>query len=97
MSATKRATLGGLTIAESDRTEMVEGHHYFPPESVDWDRLDRARAMSVCPWKGLASYYHVEAGGERAKAAAWQYRHPFPWIRRIRGHVAFWGPIAIKD
>jgi uncharacterized protein (DUF427 family) len=92
-----KATLAGVTIAESDQTELVEGNHYFPPESVNWEHMERARAMSVCPWKGLAGYYHVEAAGSRAKGAAWQYRHPFPWIRRIRGHVAFWGPVLVED
>ncbi|MGB6424707.1 MAG: DUF427 domain-containing protein [Solirubrobacterales bacterium] len=30
-------------------------------------------------------------------AAAWTYHHPFPWIRKIRDHVAFWAPVEIVE
>jgi uncharacterized protein (DUF427 family) len=51
---------------------------------------------SLCPWKGIASHYTIEAGGERNRDAAWSYRHPFPWVRKIRGHVAFWNGVQIR-
>jgi uncharacterized protein (DUF427 family) len=82
-------------IAQSDDTVVVEGNHYFPPESVDPDVLRRSRMRSLCPWKGLASYYHVEAGGERSSNAAWTYRHPYPWIRKIKNRVAFWNGVRV--
>lgn len=44
---------------------------------------------SLCPWKGLASYHHVEAGGAQRLNGAWTYRHPYPWIRQIKSRVAF--------
>lgn len=44
---------------------------------------------TLCPWKGLASYYAVMTGDEANINAAWTYRHPYPWIRKIRNHVAF--------
>jgi uncharacterized protein (DUF427 family) len=50
---------------------------------------------SLCPWKGLASYYHVEAEGERNPNAAWTYRHPYPWIHKIKNRVAFWNGVAV--
>jgi uncharacterized protein (DUF427 family) len=34
-----KATWNGVTIADSDRTVLVEGNHYFPPESVDHEHL----------------------------------------------------------
>ena len=51
---------------------------------------------SLCFWKGLASYYTVEAGGERNRDAAWTYRHPLPWISKIRDHVAFWNEVEVR-
>lgn len=91
-----RAILNGVTIAESDETVVVEGNHYFPPGSVRWECLSPALARTLCPWKGIASYFDVDAGdGARARAAAWTYRRPLPWIRRIREHVAFWGAVEI--
>ena len=38
---------------------------YFPPDTVNPNVLRSSRMKSLCPWKGLASYYHLEAGGKR--------------------------------
>ena len=70
--------------------------HRFPPGSVDFARLKPTWMRSLCPWKGIASYYTIEARGERNRDAAWSYRHPFPWVRKIRGHVAFWNGVQIR-
>jgi uncharacterized protein (DUF427 family) len=51
------ATLNGATIAESDKTVVVEGNHYFPPDSVNTQYLRQSTTTSRCPWKGLANYY----------------------------------------
>jgi len=91
-----KAKLNGVTLAESDRTVVVEGNHYFPADSVNWEALSPSRTKSICPWKGVASYYNVEAAGTAGRSAAWTYRHPYPWIRKIRGRVAFWGPVTIE-
>ncbi len=47
------------------------------------------------PREGLASYYHVEVGENRNPSAAWTYRHPYPWIRKIKNRVAFWSGVEI--
>lgn len=90
-----RAVWNGATIARSDATIVVEGNHYFPPESVTPDALRRSRMRSLCPWKGLAGYYHLEVDGKRSPNAAWTYRHPYPWIRKIKDHVAFWNGVEL--
>jgi uncharacterized protein (DUF427 family) len=87
----------GTVLAESEQTIMVEGNHYFPADSVDLRYLRPAAMRSVCPWKGLASYYSVEVDGREERNVGWTYRHPLPWIRRIRGHVAFWDEVEIQD
>ena len=84
-------------MAESDETKVVEGNHYFPPESVNRRYLKPSRMRSLCFWKGLASYYTIEAGGKSNRHAAGTCRHPFPWIRRIRDRVAFWNGVEIRS
>jgi uncharacterized protein (DUF427 family) len=84
-----KATWNGVTIAESDHTVLVEGNHYFPPDSVNHEHLRPTWMKSLCLWKGLASYYTVVAGHHANVNAAWTYRHPCLWIRKIRDHVAF--------
>jgi uncharacterized protein (DUF427 family) len=87
----------GQVIARSGRTVLMEGSHYFPLQDVDQRFLRRSRAKSLCPWKGVASYFTVEVDGERGRNAAWTYRHPSPLARRIKGHVAFWGEVRVDD
>jgi uncharacterized protein (DUF427 family) len=89
------AMFNGQVIARSDATVVVEGNHYFPAEAVQDEFLTRSRKKSVCPWKGVASYYTVEVDGVRDDNAAWTYRHPSPLARRIKNHVAFWGDVSV--
>jgi uncharacterized protein (DUF427 family) len=90
-----RAVWNGVTLAETDDSVVVEGNHYFPPESVDWEHMEKSWMRSFCFWKGIARYYSARAGEERAANIAWTYRHPFPWVAKIRNHVAFWGEVEI--
>ncbi|MFN8215122.1 MAG: DUF427 domain-containing protein [Solirubrobacterales bacterium] len=92
-----KAVWNGVVLADSDETIYIEGNHYFPPEGVDRRYLRSSAMRSLCPWKGLASYYTVEVDGESNSHAAWTYRHPLPWIRKIRDHVAFWGGVEVRD
>lgn len=90
-----KAIWNGVTIAESEDTLIVEGNHYFPLESVHPNVLHKSAMKTLCPWKGLASYYHVEVGENRNPSAAFTYRHPYPWIRKIKNRVAFWSGVEI--
>ncbi len=90
-----RAIWNGVVLAESDRTLIVEGSHYFPPESLSREYFIDSRRWSICPWKGVASYYTIEVGGNRNEGAAWTYRHPTPLARRIKEHVAFWQGVDV--
>jgi uncharacterized protein (DUF427 family) len=92
-----KAVWNGVVLADSDETIVVEGNHYFPPESVDFSHLESSWMRSLCFWKGLASYYTAVAGGERNRNAAWTYHHPLPWIRKIRDHLAFWAGVEIRE
>lgn len=91
------ARFNGQVIARSDETIVVEGNHYFPRDDVEDQHLRRSRAKSLCPWKGVASYFTVEVDGVRDPNAAWTYRHPSPLARRIKNHVAFWGRVQISE
>lgn len=91
------AVFQGRVIARSDDTVVVEGNHYFPPGAVDERYLEASRTKSLCPWKGVASYYTVRVDGSASPNAAWTYRHPSPLARRIKNHVAFWGDVTVRD
>lgn len=55
----RRATWRNAIIAEAAHTTRVDGYEYFPPDSVDWDRLVETPETSLCAWKGLATYIDV--------------------------------------
>jgi uncharacterized protein (DUF427 family) len=91
-----KAIWNGVVLAESERAVVVEGNHYFPPEDVNCEHLEPSSRRSICPWKGLASYYDVVADGERNRAAAWYYPRPSPLARKIKDHIAFWNGVEVK-
>lgn len=91
-----KAYWNGHLIAESENTIVVEGNHYFPPGSITGDYLNLTHVRSLCPWKGVARYYNLEMEGVNGRQVAWTYRHPFPWIRKIRNHVAFWRGVHVR-
>ncbi|MFV0458328.1 MAG: DUF427 domain-containing protein [Actinomycetales bacterium] len=92
-----RAVWNDTVIAESDATVIVEGNHYFPAEAVNWQYVTESTTSSVCPWKGTARYYSLEAGGATEVDAAWSYPHPHAAARQIAGHVAFWGGVTVSE
>lgn len=91
-----RAIWNNIVIADSDATVVVEGNHYFPPESVDWDALTPSARTSRCFWKGKASYYDIGALGQTNPDAAWTYPKPWPLARHITGYVAFWHGVRVE-
>jgi uncharacterized protein (DUF427 family) len=90
------ATWHGGVIARSDDTVVVEGNHYFPPDSIDRSLLRPSDETTVCPWKGRASYYDVVVGDEVNPAAAWTYPEPRSRAAHIAGHVAFWRGVRVS-
>jgi uncharacterized protein (DUF427 family) len=90
-----RAVWNGAVLAESDDTVVVEGNHYFPPESLRRQYFTASTAHSICPWKGVASYYTVTVGGLSNPDAAWFYPHPSPLARKIKNRVAFWRGVRV--
>ncbi len=91
-----RAIWNGVILAQSDDTVVVEGNHYFPPESIDRQFFKPSDHTSVCPWKGEAEYYHVEADGVTNADAAWYYGDPKPAAAEIKGRIAFWKGVKVE-
>jgi uncharacterized protein (DUF427 family) len=92
---TVRAIWNEKTLAESDRTILVEGNHYFPPDDVSTGALEPSETVTHCSWKGNASYYNVVVDGMRVDDAAWYYPHPYGRASAISGYVAFWKGVRV--
>lgn len=91
-----KATWNSVLLAESDQTIVVEGNHYFPPESINKDYFQPSNTHTTCPWKGEASYYNVVVDGKENKDAAWYYPEPKTAAEEIKGHIAFWRGVKVE-
>ena len=92
-----KALWNDAVLAESDDTIVIEGNHYFPPESIDRSRFSPSEKHTTCPWKGEASYYDVVVDGEVNENAAWYYPEPKDAAEEIRDYVAFWNGVEIRE
>ena len=75
-----KAIWNGQVLAESDKTVVVEGNHYFPPDAVKMQYLQPGQTHTVCSWKGVASYCDVVVGvgatmltGSRHDGGLWHF------------------------
>ena len=90
------ATWNGVVVAQSYDIVTVEGNAYFPRESVRDDVLRPSDHHSFCPWKGTASYYHLEVDGQLNRDAVWYYPTPMDAAKEITGRVAFWHGVQVR-
>ena len=89
-----KVTVDGEVVAVTDRPKVLfetglPPRYYIPPEDVREDILVASEKTTQCPYKGVASYYSVEAGGERVEDLVWYYPEPIPETTTIKGHLAF--------
>src|SRR5215472_6014364 len=96
MAVMAKAIWEGTVLAESDQTVEVEGNQYFPPGAVKKEFFKPSAKHTVCPWKGTASYYHLEVNGTRNQDAAWFYPEPKPAAKQIKDYVAFWKGVRVE-
>lgn len=92
-----KAVWQDTVIAESERTIIIEGHHYFPPNSIKPEYFTPSETQTTCQWKGTASYYHVIVGDKSNADAAWYYPEPKEAARLIKGFVAFWRGVKVSE
>lgn len=91
-----KATWNGVVLAESDNTVVLEGNAYFPPDSLHTQYFTQSAHTSVCPWKGVASYYNLNVGDDVNENAAWFYPETSEKAASIKGHVAFWKGVTVE-
>ncbi|MCF6359692.1 MAG: DUF427 domain-containing protein [Cyclobacteriaceae bacterium] len=90
-----KASWNGQIVAESDKTIVIEGNHYFPPASINKNYFKNSATHTTCPWKGVASYSTLEVNGETNEDAAWYYPDVSDLAKGIKGYYAFWKGVEI--
>lgn len=92
-----KAVWKGQVLAESNDTKVVEENHYFPPDSINDNFFQLSDTHTICPWKGKASYFHIQVGDNKNEDAAWFYAHPKDAAKDIKNHVAFWNGVEVRE
>lgn len=91
-----KAIWNGTVLAQSDDTVIIDGNHYFPPESVDKQYFQETSTHTSCPWKGTANYYDIEVNGQINRDAAWFYPNAKEKAKHFEDYVAFWRGVQIE-
>jgi len=87
-------TLGGEPVADTRAPLAVfetgfAPRWYVPRRDVATGVLHDNPLRTMCPYKGVARYFDVVAGGRRAAGAAWSYPEALPESARLAGYVCF--------
>ena len=85
----------GEMMADSKRGVFLfeTGHptrYYLPIADTRLELLSPSRYISRCPYKGIASYYHLTVNGRRHENLVWYYPEPVHEAARIKGLVCFY-------
>jgi uncharacterized protein (DUF427 family) len=85
-----RVERDGVLLAETERPTLLfetglPTRYYIPLEDVKAP-VETSERHTICPYKGVASYYTV--GGK--EDIAWYYPEPLPGVEPIKDLVAFW-------
>ncbi len=91
-----KALWNGTLIAESDNFEIIEGNVYFPPASIKRQYFQVSATHTTCPWKGVASYYHLLVDDKTNSDAAWYYPEPKDAAKQVKDHIAFWKGVSVE-
>lgn len=87
--------VNGVKVAESNRPVLLEEtglptRYYLPRDDVRTELLRPTNSETVCPFKGQASYWSLEADGEVHDDIVWSYETPIPDAEGITGLMSFY-------
>ncbi len=87
-------SVAGETVADTRRPTLVfeTGHpvrYYIPLDDIRRELLIVSDTASRCPYKGIALYWSVKAGGQIFPDLAWSYRDTIPECPKIKDLVCF--------
>jgi uncharacterized protein (DUF427 family) len=88
-------SINGEVIADSTNVIRVDedrspARFYFPRSDVKMDKLQASNTTTMCPYKGTARYFSINAGGKQLKDSVWSYETPYDEHADLAGRVAFY-------
>lgn len=89
-----RVSAAGEVVAETGRPLVLSetglpNRFYIPADDVRQEMLSPSETRTVCPYKGTASYWSVNAGGQLLTDAVWSYPEADGDSAKARGYLCF--------
>jgi uncharacterized protein (DUF427 family) len=89
-----RISVNGEVVVETDRPRILfetglPPRYYIAPADVREGVLTGSKKTTQCPYKCVASYYSVEAGGDKIDDFVWYNPEPIAATQETRDHLCF--------
>jgi uncharacterized protein (DUF427 family) len=89
-----RVVVDGEVVAESTRAQVLfetglPPRYYLPAEDVHTNLLVPSGKKTRCAYKGAASYWHIQVGGEMHDDLVWTYPEPQHDAEPVRDLLCF--------
>jgi uncharacterized protein (DUF427 family) len=89
-----RVVIAGETVAETRHPHLLfetglPTRYYIPQADMRMDLLEASDLTTRCPYKGIARYWSVVAGGQVAQNIVWSYSSAIPECPKIKGLLCF--------
>ena len=88
-----QVALDGVALASTNGAQLLYEtllpvRYYIPPADVRLDLLEESPKRTVCPYKGLASYWSYPDSGQ-GRNLAWSYDRRYRDAAQIHGLISF--------
>lgn len=86
---------GDTVVAASDNAVLLnETKHkptwYIPRQDLNEELIAASDTETYCPFKGTASYWHIDQNGTRIEDAIWAYLAPYDECLAIAEYASFY-------
>ena len=94
--------IGEKIIAESTNSIALfetdfSVRYYVPVDDVKMDYFYKSKTTSICPYKGIASYWSVIIDEKTFEDVAWSYPFPLSDAVPVKGYFSFWNVDVFVD
>jgi len=90
-----KVVVDGETVPDSHQPTILfetgfPPRFYLPLTDLGLDLLTPSKTETHCPYKGTATYWHLDVNGHHYDNFVWIYRTPLPASQKIAGLAAFY-------
>ncbi len=85
----------GVKVADTTHPNLLfetnmPTRYYIPKNDVRMDLLIPSETQTICPYKGVSEYYHVQVNGNTYTDILWTYPDPIDEAPKLKDTIAVW-------